>query len=221
MNNLVLITSVICTPNNPLSYTPTRSVFTHDERFAQTKKTIETVKEKIPNSKIFIVECSELNEEQTDYFTKNSDYFLNLFNEPEKCANVYGKSKSLGEGTMTFCALEYVLNNNIIFDNLIKISGRYWLSDKFNYNNFNNTNIVIKYIDNNHDNVFTALYKIPMETVINFKLFLQNKFKEMINLIGYEILFANFIKTENIQITNIDHVGLEGYISVSKEFYSG
>ena len=60
-----------------------------------------------------------------------------------------------------------------------------------------------------------------METVINFKLFLQNKFKEMINLIGYEILFANFIKTENIQITNIDHVGLEGYISVSKEFYSG
>ena len=221
MNNLVLITSVICTPNNPLSYTSTRSVFTHDERFAQTKKTIETVKEKIPNAKIFIVECSELNDEQTDYFTKNSDYFLNLFDETEKCANVYGKSKSLGEGTMTFCALEYVLNNNIIFDNLIKISGRYWLSDKFNYNNFNNTNIVIKYIDNNHDNVFTALYKIPMETVINFKLFLQNKFKEMINLIGYEILFANFIKTENIQITNIDHVGLEGYISVSKEFYSG
>jgi hypothetical protein len=221
MNNLVLITSVICTPNNPLSYIDTRSVFTHDERFIQTKKTIETVKEKIPNSKIFIVECSELNEVQTDYLTKNSDYFLNLFNEPEKCANVYGKSKALGEGTMTYCALEYILSNNIIFDNLIKISGRYWLSDKFNYNNFNNTNIVIKYIDNDHDNVFTALYKIPMKTVLNFKRFLQNKFNEMRNCIGYEVLFSIFIKTENIQITHINPIGLDGYVSISKEFYSG
>lgn len=221
MNNLVLITSVICTPNTPLSYIDTRSVFTHDERFIQTKKTIETVKEKIPNSKIFIVECSELNEVQTDYLTKNSDYFLNLFNDPEKCANVYGKSKSLGEGTMTYCALEYILSNNIIFDNLIKISGRYWLSDKFNYNNFNNTNIVIKYIDTNHDNVFTALYKIPMKTVLNFKRFLQNKFNEMRNCIGYEVLFSIFINTEKNLITHINPIGLDGYVSISKEFYSG
>ena len=39
MNNLVLITSIICTPNTPLSYTNTRSVYTHDERFEQTKRT--------------------------------------------------------------------------------------------------------------------------------------------------------------------------------------
>ena len=221
MNNLVLITSVICTPNNPLSYTSTRSVFTHDERFAQTKKTIETVKEKIPNSKIFIVECSELNEEQTDYFTKNSDYFLNLFNDAEKCANVYGTSKALGEGTMTIEAIHYIIQNDIQFDNLFKISGRYWLSDNFNYINFDNSDIVIKYIDNNHDNVFTALYKIPMETVINFKRFLQNKFNEMTNCIGYEVLFSNFIKTEKNLITHIDPIGLDGYVSVAKEFYSG
>ncbi len=221
MNNLVLITSVICTPNIPLSYTSTRSVFTHDERFLQTKKTIETVKEKIPNAKIFIVECSALNEEQTDYFTKNTDYFLNLYNNENIRKNTYSISKSLGEGTMTYCALEYILKNNIIFDNLIKISGRYWLSDKFNYNNFNNKNIVIKYIDNNHDNVFTALYKIPTETVINFKIFLQNKFNEMRNCIGYEVLFSIFIKTVNIQITHINPIGLDGHVSISKEFYSG
>ena len=48
MNNLILITSVICTTNKPLSYTNNRSVYSHEERFEQTKKTIETVKEKIP-----------------------------------------------------------------------------------------------------------------------------------------------------------------------------
>ena len=58
--NLVLITSVVCTPNIPLSYINTRSCYTHDERFEQTKKTIKTIKEKIPNLKIFIVECSDL-----------------------------------------------------------------------------------------------------------------------------------------------------------------
>ena len=47
-------------------------------------------------------------------------------------------SKSLGEGTMTNHAIKYLRQNNIYFDNFFKISGRYWLSDNFMYNNFNN-----------------------------------------------------------------------------------
>ena len=220
MNNLVLITSVICTPNTPLSYINTRSVYTHEERFEQTKKTIETVKEKIPNAKILMVECSELNKEYEEYFLNNIDYFINLINEPQKVKNIYSKSKSLGEGTMTLCGLNYIIDNNIVFNNLIKISGRYWLSEKFDYNKFNNNNIVIKYIDNK-DNVFTALYQLPKESIIKFKIFLENKFNEMINCIGYEVLFAIFVKSEKGLIVNLNPIGLEGYVSVAKEFYSG
>ena len=40
--SLILITSVIDTPNAPLSYTNTRSVFTRQQRFEQTKKSIQT-----------------------------------------------------------------------------------------------------------------------------------------------------------------------------------
>jgi len=43
----------------------------------------------------------------------------------------------------------------------------------------------------------------------------------MINCIGYEVLFANFIKTEARIIVNLNPIGLEGYVSVAKEFYSG
>ena len=128
MNNLVLITSVISTTNNPLSYINNRSVYSHLERFEQTKKTIESVKEKIPNSKIIIVECSNLNEEIINYLIKNSDYFLNLYNNQKIRNNISHISKSLGEGTMTLCALKFIIQNNIEFNNLIKISGRYWLS---------------------------------------------------------------------------------------------
>jgi hypothetical protein len=221
MNNLVLVTSVICTPNTPLSYISTRSVYTHDERFEQTKKTIETIKQKIPNSKILIVECSNLNEEQNEYLKNNVDYFINIINDCDKCNNIYSKSKSLGEGTMTLYAIKYIIDNNIEFKKLIKISGRYWLSENFDNNKFINNDIVIKYIDDNIDNVFTALYQLPRESIMNLKTFLENKFTEMNNCVGYEVLFANFIKSEKGIIINLNPIGLEGYVSVAREFYSG
>ena len=221
MNNLDLITSVICTTNKPLSYINTRSIYSHEERFEQTKKTIQTIREKIPNSKIFIVECSNLNEEMTNYLIKNSDYFLNLYNNEQIRNNTSHISKSLGEGTMTLCALKFIIQNNIEFENLIKISGRYWLSEKFDYNKFNNNDIVIKYIENNKDNAFTALYKLPKSSCVNFMTFLESKFNDMINCIGFEILFAIFIKTENKQKIILEPIGLAGYVSVSNDFYSG
>ena len=111
MNNLVLITSVICIENKPLSYTNVRSVYSHEERFNQTQKTIQTIREKIPNSKILIVECSNLNEDITRYLVKNSDYFLNLYNNEQIRNSTTGLSKALGEGTMTICAINYIKHN--------------------------------------------------------------------------------------------------------------
>jgi hypothetical protein len=220
MENLVLITSIVKTPNTPLSYA-VRSIYTHDQRFEQTKLTIQSIKEKIPNSKIFIVECSDLDEEQNNYFLQNSNYFLNLYNYENLRANMQSDSKSLCEGTMTSCALEYLLQNDIKFDNLIKISGRYYLSENFDYTKFNNNDIIIKYINNDINNVFTALYKIPRTCIESFNLFLQNNINRLISYIGYEVLFAEFIKLQEINKINIDPIGLKGNVSVSSDFYDG
>ena len=46
MNNLVLITSVICIENKPLSYTNIRSVYSHEQRFEQTKKQFKQLEKK-------------------------------------------------------------------------------------------------------------------------------------------------------------------------------
>lgn len=221
MNNLVLITSVIKTPNEPLSYIDTRSIYSHEDRYEQTKKTIQSVRENIPNVKIFIVECSNFDENQSEYLKNNCDFFLNLYENEKLRSDIYGISKSLGEGTMTYFALKNILDNNIDFDNLFKISGRYMLSKNFEYRNFNNKNIVIKYIDNNINNLLTALYKIPKENVIDLLLFLNNNFHEMKQCIGYECLFSNFIKMQNANIINLDMIGIEGLLSVSNHYYSG
>jgi hypothetical protein len=79
IKNITLITSIIDTPNTPLSYTNTRSVFSKEERFEQTKKTILSIRNKIPNNKIFLVECSKLTLEENNYFLSNVDYFLNIY----------------------------------------------------------------------------------------------------------------------------------------------
>jgi hypothetical protein len=214
MNNLVLITSIIKTPDTPLSYTSTRSIFTHDERFEQTKKTIQTIREKIANSKILIVECSELDNEQDEYFKKNCDYFLNLYENESFRNNIYSASKSLGEGTMTINAIEYIEKNNIEFENFFKITGRYWLSENFNYENFINTDIIVHNIYGDINNTATSLYKLNKINIHNFYEFLIQNMNLMHKCVSYEILFSMFLNLpkEN-KVIHLNKIGVNGYIS--------
>jgi hypothetical protein len=211
--DLVLVTSVICITNNALSYTGTRSVYSHEERFEQMKHTIKTIREKIP-SKIFIVECSNLPEYMTSYLVEHSDYFLNLYDTESVRNCTTGRSKSLGEGTMTIHALKHL---DVKFKNLIKISGRYWLTENFDYHHFDNDRIVVRY--HNKDTVYTSLYKLPYTSVATWITFLENSSEDMNNCVGYEQLFAKFLHTQD-NINSLNPIGIGGYISVDGCFCS-
>ena len=91
MINLVLITSIINTPHCPLSYSKIRSVFSREQRFNDTKETIKSIKEKIPNCKIIIVECCDFSEEENDFFCKNCDVILNLWDRKDLHNNIIEK----------------------------------------------------------------------------------------------------------------------------------
>ena len=217
MDSFVLITSVINTPNTPLSYTNTRSVFSRQDRFEQTKKTIKSVREKLSNSKIIIVECSDFNEEENNYFKENCDYILNLWNKKELHNYIFGPSKSLGEGTMTIEALKYIEELNLEYQYLYKISGRYWLNENFKIENIQNN--IFKRINKNENNVFTALYKIDKKTVEKLVFFLINNIENMKKCIGYEVLMSHFVK--NIDKTMVDIIGLSGFVTVCGSEYNG
>ena len=217
MNNIILITSVINTPNNPLSYSKTRSVYNRNERFEQTKKTIQSVKEKLPNIKIMIVECSNFNEEENNYFKENCDYILNLWEKKELHNNIFGTSKSLGEGTMTIESLKYIEELKLEYQYLYKISGRYWLNENFKLDKIENN--VFKKINNDENNVFTALYKIDKKTVEKLVFFLINNIENMKKCIGYEVLMSQFVK--NIDKNLVDIIGLSGFVTVCGSEYNG
>ena len=216
-DNLVLITSVINTPNTPLSYSKTRSIYSRQERFEQTKKTIKSIREKLPSDKIIIVECSDFNEEENIFFKDNCDYILNLWDKKELHDNIFGISKSLGEGTMTIEALKYIEELNLEYNYLYKISGRYLLNENFKIENIQNN--IFKRINKNENNIFTALYKIDKKTVEKLVFFLINNIENMKKCIGYEVLMSRFVK--NIDKKLVDTIGLSGFVTVCGSEYNG
>ena len=222
MNNLVLITSVINTPNKPLSYSNVRSVFTRKERYEQTKKTIQSIREKIPNYKIMIVECTELTIEEKEYFERNCDYTLNLWNKKELHSKIFGESKSLGEGTMTIEALKYIIEKKLNFNNLFKICGRYWLNNEFDYKMYDTNNLVFKKIRGNINNIFTSFYKIPYNNINILLDFLIKTEIHMKNKIGYEVLFGHYLKhIKYDKVVFVNKIGYEGQVTVCGSNYVG
>ena len=221
MINLIIVTSIINPPKLPLSYCNIRSIFTREERFNDTKKTFESIK-KIPNSIIILVECSDFIQNEYDYFVKNTDYIINLWENKEIQKNIFGISKSLGEGTMTIEALKFIINNNIKYDNLFKISGRYFLNDDFNYDIFNNNYLIFKKINNDINNISTVLYKIPYSYTNILYNFLINNLDLMNKCIGYEILFGLFLKTVNNELYILyNNLGVSGKVTVCGSSYNG
>jgi hypothetical protein len=224
--NITIIPSIIDTPNAPLSYNPVRSVYTKQERFDQTKATIASVRRHIPNNKIMVIECSPLTAEESQYFREHTDIFINLYDHPDKSyiERIHSHSKAMGEGTMTIYALEYLLSNNIEYDTLFKLSGRYKLTDKFSYDMYNNVKVMIQYY-NEKECASTILYKQPREVSFKWCTFLQNANHYFVNCYAYENIFAMFLRelesqTENV-VVNTPYMGACGNISVCGGYVEG
>lgn len=214
MSNYILICSVLNPPNIPLSYSKIRSVFSREERFEQTKNTIKTVKEKIPNTKIILVECTDFNENEYNYLNKECEHILNLWDRKELHPKIFGHSKALGEATQMIEIIDYI-SKNINLDHIIKIGGRYWLNDNFNFENFKD-DIVFK--KNHEGNVATTLYKISLsELKLLREYFIANEDK-MRRFIGYEILVTQFLSNKNVKY--LETLGISGHCTVNGEYYS-
>lgn len=217
MNTLILITSIVTTPKTPFNYSNTRSTFTENQRFEQTKETIKSVRKFYPTSKIFLIEYGNTKEEYTTFFKNNCDYFLDIYIKYpltyQEMAS--SNSKSLGEGAQTTTALNYILKKDIHFEVLIKISGRYFLTGT---TEVPNSSGVAKEINKN-DGVTTVLYSIPRRYINDFLFFLNSQKERMKHCVGYEVIFGDFIRS--IPCKFVSKLNISGLVSVDGDFYSG
>ncbi len=132
-----------------------------EDRFNQTLKTIETVREKVPNSTILLVESSEfkLEEQYRKILIKNSDIFLECY-EDETLKRTYENlhsnpsqfnfGKSILESIGMRNAFEKIINDRLFLSHhrIFKLTGRYYLNEDFDINDYCSRCLVNYYVFN-------------------------------------------------------------------------
>lgn len=212
--NIIIITSVINCIDSELSYYHKRSVFSVEERYKQTLKSIISIKSKIPNSEILFCECSDL----SDYHSiekdiaKNVNYYFNFFGNEFIKSNVNSKLKGYGEASILLEGIDKLLSMKKNYKNIFKLSGRYYLNDKFNYEMFNNSKNIFTNWDNNYTSYCTIFYKINGGDIIVFKNSIKGSLEELKENVSIEeCIYKNF--NSNVSINIVNEVNISGLLA--------
>jgi hypothetical protein len=147
-----LVTSVIFPKQKELSYATVRSVYSPEERAQQTLYTINSIKEKVPEAKIVLIEAG-LQEQLPFQLSDKADKYIYLGNNFFVRHACDSRFKSLGEAVMLLTSLKKIPYNPVLF---FKISGRYFLDENFNIGSWQTRYIKFFYIRPEY--VSTRLY---------------------------------------------------------------
>jgi hypothetical protein len=216
--NIVIITSKIYVSNNEFSYTKNRSIYTKDERYDDTMITINSVKEKIKDSYVILFDNSLFSQDEYNNLKNSVDCFINITNDDD--LNFYTnkfKYKAFSEMFQLIKCYEYFLSkiNKKHIKNIFKISGRYYLNDDFDYNNFDNNDNIFK--RNNDLNemkyYYTSFYKISVDFCDEYFKLLNKTFqnKDRYLEMNLEEIIPEII---NYNFKEIDCLGLTQKIAV-------
>jgi len=160
--DLFVITSVINTGTKPWSYTAQRSCFTREERFQQTLQTIDSIRSYHGTCNIMLVECSELTEGETTILQSKVDHFMQTYDDLSvRHACLQSEKKGYGEVKKLEKACTYIKEQGLLFHRLFKISGRYFLNENFQQDNYSSTLFTFKMYG--PESGSTVLYSVPFE----------------------------------------------------------
>src|SRR6056300_602556 len=197
MFNLVIITSAIHTCSNPLSYSNTRSAFTHEQRLQQSINTIKSVRSYIPNSYVVYVEGTVLNDSFKSILLNEVDHV----NGPYKG---YAENKKI----LSYFTSDHYKNNKDMFVSISKISGRYYMSNRFTFEVTNNKIIGhIRYYNDAHPSgiwMLSLFYTISNELKDKYIEILNqcDKDEELQQGVALEHILPKYIINNNIEINN-------------------
>lgn len=192
--NLVIISSAINTCSAPLSYYPIRSVFDKQQRYNHTLQTLESI-HRIPNKKVYFVECTDIPEYE-DYIRGSVDFYKNIYKGNESVID--GPYKNVGE------ALSMLSVDIDGYDNIFKLSGRYYLTDDFDYSLWDNDDSMM-WVDSNNGWRLTVFYKMNKKQFPQWKQIMESMVK------NNEHRAIEQIMMEVTDFKRINKVGVEGY----------
>jgi len=215
INDIVIITSVINTGSTEWSYYHKRSLFSAEERFQQTLKSIESIKEYMPNVKILLVEGGKLEDEKLNIFRSQCDYVYYLGEDSETEKNCIESScKGLGDSWILGKGLEFIKQNNIKAQNIYKLSGRYRVNKNYNIHNISSKLPTFK---NAVDDVYcTFFFSVPYMLLDEYNHIIKLVIDEMKvrNDISLEVILPSLFKNKHI----VETIGAEGIIAIDESY---
>lgn len=214
--HVVLVTSMLRPIND-------RTIFSTSQRIEQTYNTIATIRQKIPNNYIVMIEGGDMNENEQQEFSKLVDFLFRT--------DVKHLPKSPGEGTLLhryltsdhFKSLENV-------ETVSKLSGRYYLNDDFHWDENHIDKFLIGLIPSTSHLAWmkkslykTRYYRIPQKYIQYFIDGLTNYInsKEFASAWpDIEHCFYLFDIIKHDEVYSPEKIGVCGLITGSNEFIS-
>lgn len=201
--NIIVVTSMII----PIM---DNTIFSKKERIEQTIDTVLSIKNKIPNRYIIIIEGSRI--DQTEF--KNS--FESLVNYIYFC-DVSNLRKSQGEITLLY---EYFNSDHFKslekdINSISKLSGRYYLNDNFNWDSYPEDKFIALFVEKSWSgkSVFeTRYYRIPKHKITYFinKISLYRNHSYFLSGPDIEHCFSYFNIIEKSELYSPKILGISG-----------
>lgn len=207
---LFILTSTINTPHGLID---------PETRFQQTIDSINTIKNKVPNSIIMLVENStELPKQIEDILLNLVDHYIYIGKRRDIIELNRNGVKGGGEAYMLLVAFDYIKNKNIKAKRIFKLSARYKLSNEFDINSYNdmNDNYLFKTRDKHdyqkdyflHTRMWSFGYSLLDDTIEMISKSFGTLFVENITI--EESIFKHINKSK---LSEINRIYCEGYIA--------
>jgi len=209
---LFIVTSSIFCTDKPLCYTDTRSVFTPEERAKQTIVTVESIRDKFVNAKILLIDIGYKYELPFN-IPSLVDKYIYVGNDISCREAADSKFKGMGEAFSLLAAKEYLAQETMPF--FIKISGRYFLSDFFDFDHWNLEKYNFTKCGYN-DIVSTCLYGFPKTEFEEWICALNKTIPLLKTGISIENALCRYIDKNEINVLN--NIGVAGRVSVDGSF---
>jgi hypothetical protein len=152
------------------------SAYDEEQRFNQTLDTIQSVRNKVPNSYVVLFECSSysIDEKYKEILRDKCDLFLEFYEEPvlqqlyeniSKRPELITYGKSLLETRGLLNTLYIIREHNLFNDSqrVFKLTGRYLLNDDFDIQDYQSKFLENRYVIKKYD------YNVQEENILNEK----------------------------------------------------
>jgi len=206
---ICLITSTINTSPRHLGENTSlvRSVYSPDQRFNQTLKTIESIRQRVPDARVLLLENSTLLAHQHSVLESVCDQLI-LFSEDTVAVTLRdGRNKGAAEAYLLMNAL--LLLKDYDFKILFKLSGRYSLSERFDIERFPLDRFGFL---KSAGVVSTRLYSVPRNLCRLYERQLSASFLATRFGVSIEDVIARGLKTNQVKF--LDPIGVSGPLAV-------